>query len=176
MKQSSLSRISNSMFSINDESMIATITLKIWDSLKRKTNTVNMNEDSRVKIHDKTIFTSTSTCLTILQNSHLKFSIISKSISHLSNQSLNLMMSETRIQTSCWLECSSSYWASRYWLFRNWVSSTSSVRHRLSIQISAHVFIVVSTSDNSRRLDRDRRYWWEQNRHQWSWFLFIEEA
>ena len=85
MKQSSLSRMSNSMFSINDESMIATITLKIWDFLKRKANTVNMNEDSRVKIHDKTIFTSTSTCLTILQNSHLKFSIISKSISHLSN-------------------------------------------------------------------------------------------
>ncbi len=176
MKQSSLSRMSNSMFSINDESMIATITLKVWDFLKRKTNTVNMNEDSRVKIHDKTIFTSTSTCLTILQNSHSKFSITSKSISHLSNQSSNLVMNETKIQTSCWLECSSSYWASRYWLFRNWVSSTSSVRHRLSVQISVHVFIVVSTSDNSRRLDRDRRYRWKQNRHRWSWFLFIEEA
>ncbi len=159
MKQSSLSRMSNSMFSINDESMIATITLKVWNSLKRKTNTVNMNEGSRVKIHDKTIFTSTSMCLTILQNSHLKFSITSKSISHLSNQSLNLVMSETRIQTSCRLKRSSSHWASRYWLFRNWVNSTSSVRHRLSVQISAHVFIVVSTFDNSRRLDHDQRYW-----------------
>ncbi len=176
MKQSPLSRMPNPMFPTNDEPMAATATLKVWDSPKRKANTVNMDEGSRVKIHGKAIFTSTSTCLTILQNSHSKFSITSESISHLSNQPSNLVMSGTRIQTSCRLGRSSSYWASRYWLFRDWVGSTPSVRHRLSVQVSAHVSIVVGTSDNSRRLDRDRRYRWEQNRHRWSWSPSIEEA
>lgn len=109
MKQSPLSRMPNPMFPTNDEPMAATATLKVWDSPKRKANTVNMDEGSRVKIHGKAIFTSTSTCLTILQNSHSKFSITSESISHLSNQPSNLVMSGTRIQTSCRLGRSSSY-------------------------------------------------------------------
>ncbi len=179
-KQSLSSRMSNSTLSIENESMTTMITLEIWNFHKRKTDTVNLNEGDRVEIYDKTIFTSTSTCLIILQNTHLKFSIISKSmiesINQSSNQSSNLAMSETRIQTSCQSERSSSYWASRYWLFRDWVSTIRSVRRRMSVQISAHVSIVVDTPDNSRRLDRNRQYRWEQNRYRWSWSFFIEEA
>ncbi len=179
-KQSLSSRMSNSTLFIENESMMTMITLEIWNSHKRKTDTVDLNEGDRVEIYDKTIFTSTSTCLIILQNTHSKFSIISKSmiesINQSSNQSSNLAMSETRIQTSCRSERSSSYWASRYWLFRDWVSTIRSVRRRMSVQISAHVSIVVDTPDNSRRLDHNRRYRWEQNRHRWSWSFFIEEA
>ncbi len=180
MKQSSSWRMSNLMLSTDDESMTATITLKSWNFFKRKSVTIDLNEDSRVKIHDKTVFTSVSTCLIILQNVHSNFSMTSKamtdSISRSSNQSWNLAISETRTRTTCWAECSSSHWASRYWLFRNWVSTISSVRHRLSVQISANVSIVVGTSDNSRRLDRNQWYRWEQNRHRWSWSFFIEET
>ncbi len=167
MKQSSSWRMSNLTLFTDDESMTATITLKSWDFLKRKTDTIDLNEDSTVKIHDKTVFTSVSTCLIILQNVHLNFSITSKSmidsISRSSNQSWNLAMNETRTRTSCRAERSSSHWASRYWLFRDWVSTIS---HRLSVQISANVSIVVGTSDNSRRLDRNRWYWWS-----WSFFI-----
>lgn len=169
-RQSSSSRMLNSTLSIKNESMTTMITSKIWNFHKRNTYTIDLNEGSRVRMHDNAIFTSASTYLIILQNTHLKFSIISKSttesISWSSNQSSNLAMSRTRTQTSYQAERSASYWASRYWLFQNWVSSTSSLRHRVSVQISAHVSIVVNTSKNSRRLDRDRRYWWEQHRHQ----------
>ncbi len=92
MKQSSLSRMSNSMFSINDESMIATITLKVWNSLKRKTNTVNMNEDSRVKIHEDYIHFNfdvfnnlTEQSLEVLNNIKINKSFI-KSIFESSNE------------------------------------------------------------------------------------------
>ncbi len=123
MKQSSSWRMSNLTLSTDDESMTATITLKSWDFLKRKTDTIDLNEDSTVKIHDKTVFTSVSTCLIILQNVHSNFSITSKSmtdsISRSSNQSWNLAMNETRTRTSCRAERSSSHWASRYWLFRD---------------------------------------------------------
>jgi len=97
VKQSPLSRMPNLVFSTNDEPIIASTTLKAWNSPKRKTDTIDMNEDSKVKIHDKAISTSTSTCLTILQNSHLEFLIILELISYLSNQSSNLVMGETRI-------------------------------------------------------------------------------
>ena len=40
-----------------------------------------------------------------------------------------------------------------------------SVRRRVSVQVSADVSIVVGTSDNSKRLDSDRRYRRGQNRH-----------
>ncbi len=180
MKQSSSWRMPNLTLSTDDESMTATITLKSWDFFKRKADTIDLNKDSRVKIHEKTVFTSVSTCLIILQNVHSNFSITSKSmtdsISRSSNQSWNLAMSEIRTRTSCRAERSLSHWASRYWLFQDWVSTISSVRHRLSVQISANVSIVVGTPDNSRRLDHNRRYRWEQNRHRWSWSLFIEEA
>ena len=168
MKQSFSLRISNSTFFNNDEFMTTTITSKIWDFFKRKTDTVDLNEDSRVKIHDKTIFTSTLTYLIILQNTHLKFSITSKSmiksISRSLNQYSNSAMNEKTIQTSCRSEHSSSYWVSRYWFFRDWVSTISNVKHRFSVQINANVSIVVSTSDNFKRFDHDRRYQWKQNR------------
>ena len=152
VKQSSLSRMSNPTLRINDESMTATATSEVWDSSKRKADTVNMNEGSRV--HGKAIFTSTSTCLIILQNSHSKFSIIPVSISQLSNQPSNLVMSGTRIQTS-----------RRSGSPPSWVGTTPSVRRRMSVQISAHVSIVVGTSENSKRLNRNRRYRRGQNRH-----------
>ncbi len=149
-RQSFSSRMSNSTLSIENESMTTMITLKIWDFHKRNAYTIGLNENSRVRMHDNATFTSASMYLIILQNTHLKFSIISKSttelISQSSNQPSNLAMSRTRIQISYSAERSASYWASRYWLFRNWVCSTSSLRHRVSVQISAHVSIIVSTS------------------------------
>jgi len=179
-KQSLSSRMSNSTLPIEDEPMTAMVTPEIWDSHKRKTDTVGLNEGDRAGIYGKAIFTSTSTCLIILQNTHSKFSIISKSmtgsINRSSNQPSNLAMGETRIQTSCRSERPSSYWASRCWLFRNWVGTIRSVRRRMSVQVSAHVSIVVGTPDNSRRLDRNQRYRWGQNRHRWSWSFSIEEA
>lgn len=96
-------KMSNSTLSIDDESMSTIIISEICDFLKRKTDTVDLNESDRVRIHDNAIFTSISTCLIVLQNTHSKFSIT------LSNQSLNLAMSETRTQTSCRSERTSSY-------------------------------------------------------------------
>ncbi len=180
VKQSSSWRMPNLTLSTDDESMAATITLKSWDFSKRKSVTIDLNEGSRVKIHGKTVFTSASTCLIILQNVHSNFSMTSKamtdSISRSSNQPWNLAMSGTRTRTTCRAERSPSHWASRYWLFRDWVGTIPSVRHRLSVQVSADVSIVVGTPDNSRRLDRNQRYRWGQNRHRWSWSFFIEEA
>jgi len=100
VKQSPLSRMPNPTLPTNDEPMAATATSEVWDSSKRKADTVDMDEGSRVRIHGKAISTSTSTCLTILQNSHSEFSIIPESISQLSNQLSNLAMGGTRIQTS----------------------------------------------------------------------------
>jgi len=81
--------------------MATMATLEIWDSHKRKADTVDLDEGDRARIYDKTIFTSTSTCLIILQNTHSKSSIISKSMTELinrsSNQSSNLAMGGTRI-------------------------------------------------------------------------------
>lgn len=77
MKQSSSLRMSNSMLSVDEEFIVAMITTKILNSFKRKTDTVDLHVDDRVRILNKTIFTSTSTCLMILQNAHLKFSMTS---------------------------------------------------------------------------------------------------
>jgi len=151
--------------------MAAMATPEIWDSHKRKADTVGLDEGGRVGIHGKAILTSTSTstCLIILQNAHPEFFIIpesmTESISRSSNRPSNPAMGRTRIQTSCRPGRPPSYRASRYGLFRDWVDSTPSVRRRMSVQVSAHVSIVVGTSDKSRRLDRDRRYRRGQNRH-----------
>ncbi len=180
VKQSLSSRMSNPTLPTEDGPMAAMATPEIWDSHKCKADTVGLNEGGRVGIYAKAIFTSTSTCLIILQNTHPEFSIIPESmtgsINRSSNQPSNLAMGGTRIQTSCRSGRPSSYWASRYWLFRDWVGTIRSVRRRVSVQVSAHVSIVVGTPDNSRRLDRNRRYRWGQNRHRWSWSPSIEEA
>ncbi len=169
VKQSPSSRMSNPTLPTEDGPMAAMVTPEIWDSHKRNAYTIGLDEGSRVRMHGKTIFTSTSTYLIILQNTHLKFSIIPESttglVSRSSNQPSNLAMGRTRTQTSYRSGRPPSYWASRYWLFRDWVGSTPSLRHRMSVQVSAHVSTVVSTSKNSRRLDRDRRYRREQHRH-----------
>ena len=89
--------MSNSTLPTNDEPMVATATLEVGASSKRKADTVDMDEGSRVRIHGKVISTSTSTCLTILQNSHSEFSIMSESISQLLYQPSNLAMGGTRI-------------------------------------------------------------------------------
>ena len=66
MKQNSSSKMLNSTFFIDDEFMTAIITSKSWDFLKRKTDTIKLNEDDRIEIHDKTIFILISTWLIIL--------------------------------------------------------------------------------------------------------------
>ena len=60
---------------INDKSMLITIILKIYDFLKRKTDIIDLNENDRVRIHDKTTFTLILTCLIVLQNTYSKFLI-----------------------------------------------------------------------------------------------------
>ncbi len=60
--------------------MATMVTLEIWDSHKRKADTVDLDEGDRARIYGKAIFTSTSTCLIILQNTHPKSSIIPKSM------------------------------------------------------------------------------------------------
>jgi len=93
--------MSNLTLPIKNESMATMATLEIWDSHKRKADTVDLDEGDRARIYDKAIFTSTSTCLIILQNTHSKSSIIPKSmtgsINRSSNQSSNLAMGGTRI-------------------------------------------------------------------------------
>jgi len=100
VKQSPLSRMSNPTLPTEDEPMATMATSKIWDSHKRNAYTIGLDEGNRVRMHGKAIFTSTSTYLTILQNTHLEFSIISKSttgsISRSSNQPSNLAMGRTR--------------------------------------------------------------------------------
>jgi hypothetical protein len=100
-KQSLSSRMSNPTLPIEDEPMATMATLEIWDSHKRKADTVDLDEGDRVRIYGKAIFTSTSTCLIILQNTHSKSSIIPKSmtgsINRSSNQPSNLAMGGTRI-------------------------------------------------------------------------------
>ncbi len=161
--------MSNPTLPTEDGPMAAMATPEIWDSHKCKADIVGLDEGGRVGIHGKAILTSTSTCLIILQNTHPKFSIIpesmTQSISRSSNRPSNPAMGRTRMQTSCRPGRPPSYCASRYGLFQDWVDTTPSVRRRMSVQVSAHVSIVVSTSDKSRRLDRDRRYRQGQNRH-----------
>ncbi len=80
----------NLTLSTDDEPMTATVTLESWDFFKRKSVTIDLDEGSRVKIHGKTVFTSVSTCLIILQNVHSNFPMTSEamtdSISRSSNQ------------------------------------------------------------------------------------------
>ena len=81
--------MSNLTLPTDDEPMAATATLKSWDFFKRKADTIDLDEGSRVKIHDKAVFTSASTCLIILQNVHSDFSITPKSISDSISRSSN---------------------------------------------------------------------------------------
>ncbi len=89
----------------DDEPMSATTIPEICDSPKRKADTVDLNESGRARIHGNAIFTSISTCLIVLQNTHSEFSITP------SNQPSDLAMSGTRTQTSCRPERTSSYQA-----------------------------------------------------------------
>lgn len=82
--------MSNPTLSIDDEPMLATIILEICDSLKRKVDTVDLDESDRVRIHGNAISTSISTCLIVLQNTHSEFSITP------SNQPSDLAMGGTR--------------------------------------------------------------------------------
>ncbi len=103
----------NPTLPIDDEPMSATVIPEICNSPKRKADTVDLNESGIVRIHGKAIFTSTSTCLIVLQNTHPEFSITP------SNQPSDLAMGGTRTQISCRPGRTSSYQANRYWLFRD---------------------------------------------------------
>jgi len=67
----------NLTLSTDDEPMAATATLESWDFLKRKADTIDLDEGSRVKIHGKAVSTSASTCL-INNNSYRTFIRISQ--------------------------------------------------------------------------------------------------
>ncbi len=64
----------NPMLSTDEEPIAAMATTEILDSPKRKADAVGLHEGGKVRILGKAISTSTSTCLTILQNAYLKFS------------------------------------------------------------------------------------------------------
>lgn len=73
MKQSLSSRMLNPTLLTEDGPMAAMVTPEIWDTHKCKADTVDLDEGGRVGIYDNAIFTSTLTCLIILQNTHPEF-------------------------------------------------------------------------------------------------------